>query len=98
MRQDGLYRDGTDRPLPAPKGVARYQKGAKDGVMKTPTKCGACKHIGNYTSGPYARAPHHCCELRWQLFEDDYRVDPDTLDENCPLKSQKLLEAIKECE
>lgn len=30
---------------------------------KTPTKCSECRHIGNYTTGPFARNPHYCCEL-----------------------------------
>lgn len=54
--------------------------------MKMPTKCSKCKHIGNYTKGPFARNPHYCCELIWQLLYEDYKVNPETLDEKCPLK------------
>lgn len=52
--------------------------------VKIPTKCSECKHIGNYTTGPFVRNPHHCCELIWSLFKQDYRVNPEELDEHCP--------------
>lgn len=51
------------------------------------TSCKECEHIGNYTDGVYSRNPHYCCELIWELFEEDYKVDPDTIDEKCPLKN-----------
>lgn len=54
--------------------------------MKIPTKCSKCEYIGDYTKGPFARNPHYCCELIWQLLYEDYRVNPETLDEKCPLK------------
>lgn len=56
----------------------------KSKEIKIPTKCSECKHIGNYTTGPFARNPHYCCELIWQLFKQDYRVNPKELDEHCP--------------
>ena len=62
---------------------------------KIPSNCGRCKHIGNYTSGPFARNPHHCCELIWELFEEDYRVDPKELDENCPLLNEDFRKGIQ---
>ena len=58
--------------------------------------CNECPHIGHYETGPYARNPHCCCELVWELFHADYRVDKNTLDKNCPLKNEKLREAIDE--
>ena len=66
--------------------------------MKTKTykRCGTCPHIGRYEDGVFARNPHCCCELMWELFNEDYRVDKNTLDENCPLKSEKLREGIAE--
>lgn len=54
--------------------------------IKIPSKCKKCKCARSYDSGPYARNPHTCCELMWVLFEEDYRVDPGTRDENCPLE------------
>ena len=67
-----------------------------DGVqsMNIPEKCGECRHLGDYTSGLYARNPHHCCELRWRLYEEDYRVNPKTLDAKCPLKNEELARGI----
>jgi len=53
--------------------------------IKKPSTCGECKFIGAYTNGPFARNPHYCCELIWDLQEEDYRVNPDELDDNCPL-------------
>ena len=50
-----------------------------------PKTCGECRFFGCYDDGPYARNPHYCCELIWTLREEDYQVDPDTLDEECPL-------------
>lgn len=54
--------------------------------FKIPKTCGECSFIGRYENGPYARNPHCCCELMWDLKEEDYKVDKDSLDENCPLK------------
>jgi len=52
---------------------------------KKPKTCGECKFVQGYTQGPFARYPHHCCELIWDLEHEDYHVDPEELDENCPL-------------
>ena len=54
--------------------------------IKMPKSCKECGFLGEYTSGPYARDPHYCCELMWSLYEEDYRVNPDEVDEDCPLK------------
>ena len=61
--------------------------------FNVPLCCGKCKHIGRYTEGPYVRSPHYCCELMWQLYDEDYRVNPEKLDSKCPLKS---LAVVKE--
>lgn len=63
-----------------------------------PKRCGKCRHIGDYTSGPYARNPHYCCELRWRLYEEDYRVNPETLDAKCPLKNAAFVRAIQDAQ
>lgn len=62
--------------------------------FKVPKTCGECGFIGEYTTGVYARNPHCCCEFIWQLKKIDYRVDKDSLDENCPFKLLNL--GIKE--
>ena len=54
--------------------------------LKIPNTCGECRFIGHYENGPYARNPHCCCELLWVLKEEDYKVNKNSLDENCPLK------------
>lgn len=54
--------------------------------IKMPNSCKECRCIGDYTRGPYARNPHYCCELMWNLYGEDYKVNPDKVDENCPLK------------
>lgn len=54
--------------------------------FKVPNTCGECGFIGHYEIGIWSRNPHCCCELMWQLKEIDYRVDKNSLDENCPLK------------
>ena len=51
-----------------------------------PTICDECEYIGHYEDGAWSRHPHCCCELIWQLTREDYKVDKDHLDENCPLK------------
>ena len=53
--------------------------------IRIPDKCSHCKCMTTYDSGCYSRNPHCCCELRWILFREDYRVDPTTLDDKCPL-------------
>ena len=58
--------------------------------FKIPNTCGECKFIGRYESGVYARNPHCCCELMWRLKEEDYRVNKNSLDTNCPLKALAL--------
>ena len=51
-----------------------------------PNKCDECEHVGHYETGVFHRNPHCCCELIWRLKKEDYRVDKNSLDENCPLK------------
>lgn len=58
----------------------------KPHIIKMPKSCGKCRFCGAYTEGVWSRNPHYCCELRWDLYEEDYRVNPNTIDENCPLK------------
>lgn len=55
-----------------------------------PETCGKCEHIGRYEASPYARNPHCCCELIWQLKKEEYRVNKNSLDKNCPLKIGSL--------
>ena len=64
-------------------------------AIKLPMKCKECAHVGDYSGFPFTRNPHYCCELIWQLLHEDYRVDPDTIDENCPLKNVDLLKGIE---
>lgn len=54
--------------------------------VEVPKTCGECEHCGHYETGAYARNPHCCCELIWELQKEDYRVDKNSLDEDCPLK------------
>ena len=56
-------------------------------IIKMPKKCKECNCVGDYTSGLYARNPHYCCELMWDLYKEDYRVNLDEIDEKCPLKN-----------
>lgn len=58
----------------------------KQHIIKMPKSCGECRFCGDYTEGVWARNPHHCCELWWDLYEEDYKVNPNTVDEDCPLK------------
>lgn len=64
--------------------------------FKMPEKCSECHCCGNYTNGPYVRNPHYCCELIWRLFNEDYKVDPDTVDENCPYKNENFVKSLTE--
>ena len=66
--------------------------------MNMPNKCRDCIHVGDYTTGPYGRLPHYCCELIWQLLQEDYRVDPNKVDKNCPLKDERIASYIAERE
>ena len=52
-----------------------------------PEKCNKCKFIGHYEDGIYSRNPHCCCELYWDLCQDEIRVDKNSRDKNCPLQS-----------
>jgi hypothetical protein len=61
-----------------------------------PKKCNDCPHIGHYETGPYSRSPHCCCELIWELFKIDYRINKNKLDSKCPLKNKHLQEYKKE--
>jgi len=54
--------------------------------IEIPKNCNECEHIGHYENGLFSRNPHCCCELIWQLKHEDYKVDKNSLDENCPLK------------
>lgn len=58
--------------------------------MKIPNSCKECRHVGAYTTGPFARNPHYCCELIWELHDEDYKVDPDKIDPECPLNNKHL--------
>lgn len=51
-----------------------------------PRICDKCVFIGHYEEGPFARNPHCCCELQWLLHEEDHKVNPNSMDEECPLK------------
>lgn len=51
-----------------------------------PKTCGECKFIGHYEDGIWSRNPHCCCELMFDLYDEDYKVDKDSMDVNCPLK------------
>ena len=53
--------------------------------IEMPSKCKECSFVGAYLSGVWARNPHYCCELIYDLYKEDYKVDPDTIDEECPL-------------
>lgn len=53
---------------------------------KMPNTCGECKFIGRYETGIWSRNPHCCCELIWRLKNEDYKVDKNSIDQNCPLK------------
>ena len=53
--------------------------------IKIPYKCKKCKCVRLYNFGGFERNPHSCCELMWVLFKEDYRVDVNKRDENCPL-------------
>ena len=66
-------------------------------TIEIPTSCKQCRYIGDYTEYPYSRSPHYCCELIWALIHDDYKVNPDIIDENCPLKDPNMLKAIETC-
>ena len=55
--------------------------------ITVPDKCDDCKWIGKYETGPYIRDPHCCCELIYKLQDEDYRVNKNTVDENCPLRT-----------
>lgn len=58
--------------------------------FKIPDTCGECEYIGYYENGIYARNPHCCCELIWELKMEDYKVNKNSLDKNCPLKNGYL--------
>lgn len=55
-------------------------------VRDMPKNCGNCNFIRNYEDGAFSRNPHCCCELIWFLEGEDYRVDQNSLDKNCPLR------------
>ena len=60
--------------------------------FEVPNKCGDCGFIGRYENGPFSKNPHCCCELIYALKKEDYRVNKNLLDKNCPLKViQKLV-------
>ena len=68
----------------------------KSYMNKMPKSCKECRHVGEYTSGVWSRNPHYCCELIWRLFEEDYRVNPDTVDSRCPLNDERIESYLKE--
>ena len=53
--------------------------------IKMPSKCKECRFVGAYLGGVWARNPHYCCELIYDLYEEDYKVNPDIIDKKCPL-------------
>ena len=59
--------------------------------FKIPDTCGECKFIGHYEDGVWARNSHCCCELRYRLYDEDYKVDKNSLDKNCPLKDLEVI-------
>lgn len=67
-------------------------------MFEMPKSCKDCHMSNHYHEGHFGENSHYCCELIWSLFEEDYEVDPDTRDENCPLNNQKFFEAVKEVE
>ena len=56
-------------------------------IIKMQKKCKECNFVGNYTYGLYARNPHYWCELMWDLYKEDYKVNPEEIDEKFPLKN-----------
>ena len=50
-----------------------------------PNKCKKCTCVRHYDKGGFERNPHYCCELIWMLFNEDYKVNPEERDKNCPL-------------
>lgn len=66
-------------------------------VDELPETCGKCRFIGHYEDGIYSRNPHCCCELYWDLHQEEIRVDKNSRDERCPLKllSTRLAEERK---
>ena len=54
--------------------------------VKIPNICNECKYCGHYETDEYIRNPHCCCELIWKFQEEEYRINKNFLDENCPLK------------
>ena len=54
--------------------------------FKVPNTCGECRFIAHYNTGAYARNPHCCCELMWYIKSEDYKVDENSLDEDCIIK------------
>ena len=63
--------------------------------IKLPTKCIDCQFCGDYTTYPYSRNPHYCCEMIWTLIHEDYRVYPDSIDDRCPLMDISLIKAAQ---
>ena len=53
-------------------------------VDELPEACGKCRFIGHYENGIYSRNPHCCCELYWDLHQEEIRVDKNSRDERCP--------------
>lgn len=62
---------------------------------KLPKTCGECNFIGHYENGLYARNPHCCCELYWDLYKEDFRVDKNKRDKKCPLRQISELKDIE---
>ena len=39
-----------------------------------------------FKEAPNKQISRSCCELRFDLYDEDYKVDKDSTDKNCPLK------------
>ena len=63
--------------------------------IRLPTKCKDCRFCGDYTGYPYRRNPHYCCEMIWTFVHEDYQVDPDTIDDKCPLMDVNLIKSAQ---
>ena len=51
--------------------------------IELPRKCKDCRYAIKYNNGDYS------CDIRWTLYDEDYKVNPEERDENCPLEKMK---------
>ena len=65
-------------------------------IINKPKKCGDCKFICDYSVDAWRRNPHYCCELRFFLYDEDYKVNPNTMDKKCPLTGIEPWNVIKD--